>query len=52
MLFNASLYNFLEKIIFDFQITVDRVHPVHILSRLDYCITNNIMQKTQKMPQK
>ena len=28
MLINPSLHNFLENNIFDFQITVDRVHPV------------------------
>ena len=42
MLINPSLYNFLEKIIFDLQITIDRVHPVQILSRSDYCITTQV----------
>ena len=32
MLINPSLKNFLENIIFHFQITIDRVHPVQISS--------------------
>ena len=43
MLINPSQHNFLEKIIFDVQITLDRVHAVRILSLLDYCITTHIM---------
>ena len=40
---DPSQYNFLEKNIFDLQITIDRVHPIQILSRSDYCITTHIM---------
>ena len=36
-------YDFLEKVIFDLQITIDRVHPVQIPSRSDHCITTDIM---------
>ena len=36
-------YDSLEKIIFDFQMTIDRVHPVRISSRSDNCITTDIM---------
>ena len=43
MLINASQYDFLEKIIFGLQISIPRVLPVHISSRSDYCITNDIM---------
>ena len=43
MLINPSLHNFLENIIFDFQITIDTVHPVQISSRSDNCITTDIM---------
>ena len=43
MLIDLFLHNFLEKIIFDFQITIDRVHPVQISSRSDNCITTDIM---------
>ena len=43
MLINPSLHNFLEKNIFDLQITIDRVHPVQISSRSDNCITTHIM---------
>ena len=43
MLINPSLHNFLENIIFDFQITIDTVHPVQISSRSDNCITIDIM---------
>ena len=35
MLINPSLHNLLENIIFDFQITIDTVHPVQISSRAD-----------------
>ena len=49
MLINPSLHNFLENIIFDFQITIDRVHPVQISSRSDNCIATDIMCKTPKM---
>ena len=52
MLINPSLHNFLENIIFDFQITIHRVHPVQISSRSDNCITADIMKKTPKMPKK
>ena len=48
MLINPSSYNFLEKIIFDLQITIDRVNPVQISSCSDYCITTGIMRKTPK----
>ena len=40
---NPSKYNFFKKIIFDLQITTDRVHPVQISSRSDNCITIDIM---------
>ena len=30
MLINPSLQKFLENVIFDFQITIDTVHPVQI----------------------
>ena len=43
MLINPSLHDFLENIIFDFQITIDTVHPVQISSRSDNCITTDIM---------
>ena len=43
MLINPSLHNLLENIIFDFQITIDKVHPVQISSRSDNCITTDIM---------
>ena len=43
MLINHSLYNFLEKDIFDFQITIDKVNPVQISSRSDNLITTDIM---------
>ena len=49
MLINPSLN---EEIIFDFQRTIDIVHPNRISSRSDYCITTHIIGKTQKMPQK
>ena len=52
MLINPSLHNFLENIIFDFQITIDKVHPVQISSRSDNCITTDIMRKSQKVPKK
>ena len=45
MLINPSLHNLLENIIFDFQITIDKVHPVQISSRSDYCITSDINNK-------
>ena len=48
MLINPSYYNFIEKIIFDLQITIDRVHPVQIFTCSDYYITTNKMQKTPK----
>ena len=35
--------NFSENIISDFQIAIDRVHPVQISSRSDNCITTHIM---------
>ena len=38
MQINPSLYNF-----FDFQITIDGVHPVQISSCSNYCITTDIM---------
>ena len=34
---------FLEKIIFDLQVTIHRIHPVQSSSRSDYCITTDIM---------
>ena len=43
MLLNPSLHNLLENAIFDFQITIDRVHHVQISSRPDNCITTDIM---------
>ena len=43
MLIDPYLYNFLENIIFGFQITIDRVHPAQILSSSDYCISTDIM---------
>ena len=49
MLINPSLHNFLENIIFDFQITIDRVHPIQISSRSYYCITTHITEKTQNV---
>ena len=52
MLINHSWYNFLEKIIFDFQITIDTAHPVQISSRSDNCVTTDIMWKSPKMPKK
>ena len=42
MLINPSLYYVLEKLIFDPQITLDRVHPIQILSCSDYSIANNM----------
>ena len=42
MLINPFLH-VLENIIFDFQITIDKVHPVQISSRSDNCITTDIM---------
>ena len=52
MLINPSLYNFLEKNIFDFQITIDRVHPVQISSCSDHCIPTDIMCKHTKNAEK
>ena len=52
MLIYPSWYNFLEKNIFDLQITIDRVHPVQISSRSDNCITTDIMWKSPIMPKK
>ena len=43
MLINPSLHNCLENTIFDFQITIDTVHPVQISSCSDNCITTDIM---------
>ena len=43
MLINPSLHNFLEKIIFDFQLMIKIVHPVQISSHLDNCIITDIM---------
>ena len=43
MLMDPSLHNVLENIIFDFQIIIDRVHPVQISSNSDNCITTDIM---------
>ena len=42
MLINPSLYDLLENIIFNFQITIDRVHHVQFWSRSDYCISTDI----------
>ena len=39
---NPSLHNFLESIIFDFQITIDRVHPVQNLLRLLHHYSHNV----------
>ena len=36
VLINPSPYNFVEKIIFDLQLTIDRVHSVQIASCSDY----------------
>ena len=47
MLINVSSYNFLEQIIFDLQITIDRVHPVQIASHSHNCITTDIMKNRQ-----
>ena len=52
MLINPSLHNSLENTIFGFQITINRVHPVQILSRSDYCITTDIMWKNTKSAEK
>ena len=43
MLINHSLYNLLQNIIFDFQITIDRVNPVQISSHSDNRITADII---------
>ena len=43
MLINHSLHSYLENIIFDFQITIDTVHPVQISSLSDNYITTYIM---------
>ena len=43
MLINPSLHNFLEKIIFDFQTTIDRVYPAQSSSLSDKCIATDIM---------
>ena len=43
MLINPSLHNFLENITFEFQITINKVHPVQISSPSDNCITTDIM---------
>ena len=43
MLINPPLHNLLENIIFDFQIAIDTVHLVQISSRLDNCITTDII---------
>ena len=32
-----------ENILLDLQIPIDRIHPVQISSRSDYCITTDIM---------
>ena len=42
MLINPSFYDFLENV-FDFQITIDIVHPIQISNRLNNCITTDIM---------
>ena len=42
----------LEKIIFDIQISIPRVHPVQISSRFDYCIATDIMWKYTKNEKK
>ena len=47
MLINSSLHNFLENIIFDFQITIDTVHPVQISSRSDNCITRHNVKRAK-----
>ena len=52
MLINHSRYNFLENIIFDFQVTIERAHPIQISSRSDNCITTDIMWKSQKKAEK
>ena len=38
MLINPSLHNLLENIIFDFQITMDTVHPVQIAKNVEKMI--------------
>ena len=45
MLINPSLHNFLENTIFDFQITIDTVHPVQISSSSDNCITQSLKNR-------
>ena len=57
MFFSKNVYKdiihtFAQKIIFDLQITIDRVHPVQISSRSDYCITTDIMWKHKKNAKK
>ena len=47
MLITPSLYNFLEKSIFGFQIIMDKVHPAQISSPSDNCITD-IMKNYEK----
>ena len=48
---HPSWNSFLENI-FDLQVTIDRVHPVGILSLSDYCITTDIMWQTPKTQKK
>ena len=45
MLINPSLNNFLENIIFDFQITIDTVHRVQISSRSDNLRYSKVNEK-------
>ena len=41
MLINPTLYYFLDKITFDPQKNIDRVHIVQNSSRIDYCVTTD-----------
>ena len=52
MLIYTFKYSFLEKTIFDLQISIPRVHPVEISSRSDYCITTDIIWKHTKNAKK
>ena len=51
IIMHPSWNSFLENI-FDLQVTIDRVHPVGILSLSDYCITTDIMWQTPKTQKK
>ena len=45
MLINASKYSLLEKIIFDLQISIPRIHPVHVSKFQVVQIITDIMRK-------